>query len=110
MVGGVLHVQGCRDRGTREQRTGVELQDVQQVDFDPVVDVDLGQRIGEVRRTGWSAQPGGLEHDTEVGTDTLVSTGDGTARQDTGGGVATCLLYTSPSPRDGLLSRMPSSA
>ena len=26
---------------------------------------------------------------------------------DTGG---TCLLYTSPSPRDGLLSRMPSSA
>ena len=25
-------------------------------------------------------------------------------------GVWTCLLYTSPSPRDGLLSRMPSSA
>ena len=25
-------------------------------------------------------------------------------------GVMTCLLYTSPSPRDGLLSRMPSSA
>src|SRR5665647_755395 len=25
-------------------------------------------------------------------------------------GVSTCLLYTSPSPRDGLLSRMPSSA
>ena len=25
-------------------------------------------------------------------------------------GGATCLLYTSPSPRDGLLSRMPSSA
>ena len=25
-------------------------------------------------------------------------------------GVTTCLLYTSPSPRDGLLSRMPSSA
>ena len=24
--------------------------------------------------------------------------------------VETCLLYTSPSPRDGLLSRMPSSA
>ena len=28
----------------------------------------------------------------------------------TGGTVSTCLLYTSPSPRDGLLSRMPSSA
>ena len=27
-----------------------------------------------------------------------------------GGLVVTCLLYTSPSPRDGLLSRMPSSA
>ena len=26
------------------------------------------------------------------------------------GGAASCLLYTSPSPRDGLLSRMPSSA
>ena len=26
------------------------------------------------------------------------------------GGVVPCLLYTSPSPRDGLLSRMPSSA
>ena len=25
-------------------------------------------------------------------------------------GMYTCLLYTSPSPRDGLLSRMPSSA
>ena len=25
-------------------------------------------------------------------------------------GIKTCLLYTSPSPRDGLLSRMPSSA
>ena len=25
-------------------------------------------------------------------------------------GVLSCLLYTSPSPRDGLLSRMPSSA
>ena len=27
-----------------------------------------------------------------------------------GFGVGCCLLYTSPSPRDGLLSRMPSSA
>ena len=27
-----------------------------------------------------------------------------------GGQVVACLLYTSPSPRDGLLSRMPSSA
>ena len=27
-----------------------------------------------------------------------------------GAGLGACLLYTSPSPRDGLLSRMPSSA
>ena len=27
-----------------------------------------------------------------------------------GHGLSSCLLYTSPSPRDGLLSRMPSSA
>ena len=30
--------------------------------------------------------------------------------QVTGHGIKACLLYTSPSPRDGLLSRMPSSA
>ena len=30
--------------------------------------------------------------------------------QDAGAYTNTCLLYTSPSPRDGLLSRMPSSA
>ena len=28
----------------------------------------------------------------------------------TGGHLGACLLYTSPSPRDGILSRMPSSA
>ena len=33
-----------------------------------------------------------------------------TARKEEAAKKATCLLYTSPSPRDGLLSRMPSSA
>ena len=32
------------------------------------------------------------------------------AYNETLGDVKSCLLYTSPSPRDGLLSRMPSSA
>ena len=32
------------------------------------------------------------------------------AYADAGADIITCLLYTSPSPRDGLLSRMPSSA
>ena len=38
-----------------------------------------------------------------------VPTHDWTFLQPTGT-IDTCLLYTSPSPRDGLLSRMPSSA
>ena len=38
-------------------------------------------------------------------TDTLIS-----MLKDVGEPVNPCLLYTSPSPRDGLLSRMPSSA
>ena len=32
------------------------------------------------------------------------------ALRNRGAAIASCLLYTSPSPRDGLLSRMPSSA
>ena len=35
---------------------------------------------------------------------------DGTATRVNKDGYIDCLLYTSPSPRDGLLSRMPSSA
>ena len=34
----------------------------------------------------------------------------GTVINNEGGKPEACLLYTSPSPRDGLLSRMPSSA
>ena len=40
----------------------------------------------------------GLKEEIEEGTNILLERGWG------------CLLYTSPSPRDGLLSRMPSSA
>ena len=36
--------------------------------------------------------------------------GIGPDQYETGGLTKPCLLYTSPSPRDGLLSRMPSSA
>ena len=41
---------------------------------------------------------------------TLETTGVLTATTFVGDIAGTCLLYTSPSPRDGLLSRMPSSA
>ena len=43
------------------------------------------------------------------GSGTLISDGQERSIRD-GDGVYVCLLYTSPSPRDGLLSRMPSSA
>ena len=39
-----------------------------------------------------------------------VFTGDDLAEDGIGPLICGCLLYTSPSPRDGLLSRMPSSA
>ena len=44
-----------------------------------------------------------IEHDIE-GVDFICANTDSQALADI------CLLYTSPSPRDGLLSRMPSSA
>ena len=48
---------------------------------------------------------------TMVDVGTVVASGDGVATvQGLSGARYTCLLYTSPSPRDGLLSRMPSSA
>ena len=39
-----------------------------------------------------------------------VRVGGTVGRPEPGGQLTLCLLYTSPSPRDGLLSRMPSSA
>ena len=49
----------------------------------------------------------------ESGDTVTLGTGasqSGFGRTGTVDWVTTCLLYTSPSPRDGLLSRMPSSA
>ena len=40
----------------------------------------------------------------------IIAGGRGTGKSVLARGLHTCLLYTSPSPRDGLLSRMPSSA
>ena len=54
----------------------------------------LVQDLGEGRKLS-------LEPD-----DRLLSTAD----LQTGGAIKSCLLYTSPSPRDATLSRMPSSA
>ena len=46
-----------------------------------------------------------LTLDSDTGTDSTVNFTEGSNKPPN-----TCLLYTSPSPRDGLLSRMPSSA
>ena len=40
----------------------------------------------------------------------LADSNEGEARSEVEDFLKNCLLYTSPSPRDGLLSRMPSSA
>ena len=51
------------------------------------------------------------KNDMEVDSaDTETHVHDGAGSSGTGTEASGCLLYTSPSPRDGLLSRMPSSA
>ena len=45
-----------------------------------------------------------------AGADMRHATMEAIAQAFAAAGISTCLLYTSPSPRDGLLSRMPSSA
>ena len=60
------------------------------------------------------AQPTGGFDVNQAGASALQQAIGGTQRAIGGTGLftnyVTCLLYTSPSPRDGLLSRMPSSA
>ena len=56
-----------------------------------------GNRIKEVRRTDRSSY-------------SFNRSGGGQTIDGGGATLMPCLLYTSPSPRDGLLSRMPSSA
>ena len=51
-----------------------------------------------------------LTHRGAVGADPLAGDGAGILLQIPHEFFKACLLYTSPSPRDGLLSRMPSSA
>ena len=51
-----------------------------------------------------------LEFDREIALGMRLNIAAGTAVRFEPGQLRDCLLYTSPSPRDGLLSRMPSSA
>ena len=69
-----------------------------------------GQVVGDARQ----GRHGGFESvDEQVDRDTGVVFAldvSGWSFEEVGGWGRSCLLYTSPSPRDGLLSRMPSSA
>ena len=58
--------------------------------------------VDESHMDGWEAADSGLYRKTKVRVSTMVG--------ELVVWTYVCLLYTSPSPRDGLLSRMPSSA
>ena len=65
-------------------------------------------QIASVGMTEAQAKDAGL--DIKVGRFPFIGNGKAIALGEPEGMIKTCLLYTSPSPRDGLLSRMPSSA
>ena len=69
---------------------------------------EAARGVGEGHRE-WDLKPG-----SQMTNATVTAAVQGTNGRDVDlaykGGSKNCLLYTSPSPRDGLLSRMPSSA
>ena len=68
----------------------------------PVLVDDALAAAGDITAVKTQVEGNNLEYDTERGRySSLVQVDSDTYA---------CLLYTSPSPRDGLLSRMPSSA
>ena len=71
-------------------------------------------RIGKMHAEIITQQIDGLEiaavYDVYTEGAQAVADSIGCDRADTVAEIMSCLLYTSPSPRDGLLSRMPSSA
>ena len=77
-------------------------------DMPAVTDASLAV-VQEAINAGVWVFGGGLENQKAsiVATDGTITDGP---YPEAIGGFCVCLLYTSPSPRDGLLSRMPSSA
>ena len=65
---------------------------------------------GSAVTDGYIIGTGGAGFSTTALAATPVGSGNVGQVRVVGLGRETCLLYTSPSPRDGLLSRMPSSA
>ena len=72
------------------------------------VEVDISKLApGEQMTVEWRGKPVWIVRRTQEMLDTVKKADDKVADPDS---KKPCLLYTSPSPRDGLLSRMPSSA
>ena len=70
---------------------------------------DIAVSVGRIVYTQWLNDRGGIEADltvTRLSSESFLVVCSDTAH----GQVSICLLYTSPSPRDATLSRMPSSA
>ena len=68
-------------------------------------DWDAQEQVYRSGATTWDGIHQQIVRDNAVRRDAADSRGFDTAHE-----AGACLLYTSPSPRDGLLSRMPSSA
>ena len=79
---------------------GVELLSARYIEHRFAPHVHDGYVIGMIMAGAQRYRYRGAEHLAGSGTLVLINPDE----------LHTCLLYTSPSPRDGLLSRMPSSA
>ena len=83
----------------------------------PEIDSELGLNVYSTKFSGTNGKIKQNNKDFEV-SEVISEKALDTISEETGfavynlrkNGIDTCLLYTSPSPRDGLLSRMPSSA
>ena len=76
------------------------------------ITLDPPDSAGTIVQTDTTESLGSTNTDPlpEAGLGVSDVTNEDTERSFTNSTDSTCLLYTSPSPRDGLLSRMPSSA
>ena len=74
-----------------------------------VRDIDLLKKLGRVT-VSWSINTLDENFKNDMDSASSIEHRIAAMKQVYEAGIRTCLLYTSPSPRDGLLSRMPSSA
>ena len=79
-----------------------------------LVQIKLQQRLRDLAELGWAvATPDGTPHSLELEEPAVGKSHNGEKVEDAmpeADTPQTCLLYTSPSPRDRTRSRMPSSA